>query len=586
MRSLPGLVTALLMALSVLSCRTPELQQPVEECTDLSWESDIEGIFSNWCTPCHGGQVVGEMRRGAPEDVVLDTAATVRPWAPRIVATALGEAPTMPPAGGTTPDERALIREWIACDMPGSDPEIEVACEAAAPVVGARSLSGQAAADAFCEQGALLQLDGDLTVSGSVQVDCLCDVTGRVLIDAGRLAGTRLRGIGGDLILTGATEGADLPELRSVGGDLRVHDAPTLEAVDFDWLRTVGGEVVVERCDALSQLRLRRLAEAGGDVRFESLPMLTGLDAVESLNDIDGDLVVRGTGVVTMNEMRGYERISGGVYVESNPNLTSVQGFWYLSHVRDAIAFRDNPALVSIAGFDLLMAPEASIHLTGNTALDFVAFPQLQALSHAGEFGPALWIEDAPLVQGLITPELTAVSTVHIEGSSLSSLSMISTLNQLGSLTIIGNDLLLSVSGPPSVAQIDALRVESNANLAGVTGFYTLSGISGDVNLGGNPLLHDLGGLEQLATVGGDFRLYGTDLLEDAADLAALRTIGGTLQLSELGGVSDLTPMFNLSSVGGDLIIEDNPALPMANASALAGEIDSIGGAISIDNNL
>jgi hypothetical protein len=41
----------------------------------------------------------------------------VRHWAERIEARAASASPTMPPAGGPTDEERAMLREWIECGM-------------------------------------------------------------------------------------------------------------------------------------------------------------------------------------------------------------------------------------------------------------------------------------------------------------------------------------------------------------------------------------------------------------------------------------------------------------------------------------
>ena len=49
--------------------------------------------------------------------VDLDTLEFSLQWADRIEARATGDVPTMPPGGGPTEDERAMLEEWLRCDL-------------------------------------------------------------------------------------------------------------------------------------------------------------------------------------------------------------------------------------------------------------------------------------------------------------------------------------------------------------------------------------------------------------------------------------------------------------------------------------
>lgn len=69
----------------------------------------------NWCRGCHSSSVPDGMRQHAPLGVNFDTADDVRTWSPKIAEKTTGMAPTMPPAGGPSGDERALLGEWLTC---------------------------------------------------------------------------------------------------------------------------------------------------------------------------------------------------------------------------------------------------------------------------------------------------------------------------------------------------------------------------------------------------------------------------------------------------------------------------------------
>jgi uncharacterized membrane protein len=88
------------------------------ETSYLDHASFGEPFLLDWCTGCHSSALPPNMRQQAPADVNFDTLEDARRWAPRIGARATGAMPTMPPAGGPSAEERALLAEWLACGAP------------------------------------------------------------------------------------------------------------------------------------------------------------------------------------------------------------------------------------------------------------------------------------------------------------------------------------------------------------------------------------------------------------------------------------------------------------------------------------
>lgn len=87
------------------------------ETSYLAYDNFGEPFMLDWCRGCHSSAVPRGMRQNAPLEVNFDTAADVQMWKERIAARTTGTKPTMPPAGGPTDEERALLAEWIACGM-------------------------------------------------------------------------------------------------------------------------------------------------------------------------------------------------------------------------------------------------------------------------------------------------------------------------------------------------------------------------------------------------------------------------------------------------------------------------------------
>lgn len=126
MRSLPSLVLALLVAACGNDIEPPDgVPSPDEEPPDLEparcdtsyldYGNFGEPFALDWCRGCHSSSVPAGMRQKAPMGVNFDTHADVQQWKERILIRAGGNAPTMPPAGGPSADERALLAEWLAC---------------------------------------------------------------------------------------------------------------------------------------------------------------------------------------------------------------------------------------------------------------------------------------------------------------------------------------------------------------------------------------------------------------------------------------------------------------------------------------
>ena len=85
------------------------VDQPV-----VTWANFGAGFLLEQCQSCHAA--TSPDRRGAPEDVHFGEESDVVRLRDRIAARALGDPPTMPPEGGVSDSDRALLEIWITCD--------------------------------------------------------------------------------------------------------------------------------------------------------------------------------------------------------------------------------------------------------------------------------------------------------------------------------------------------------------------------------------------------------------------------------------------------------------------------------------
>lgn len=85
------------------------------ETSHLDYQTFGEPFLLDWCSGCHSAALPPNMRQMAPADVNFDSLADVQRQRDRIAARAAGPTPTMPPAGGPSAEERALLAAWISC---------------------------------------------------------------------------------------------------------------------------------------------------------------------------------------------------------------------------------------------------------------------------------------------------------------------------------------------------------------------------------------------------------------------------------------------------------------------------------------
>jgi uncharacterized membrane protein len=101
--------------LAALACGTDT--DPRCDASFLRYDNFGAPFIVSWCRACHSATVPPDMRQQAPVDVNFDTLDEIRAWSPSIDRLA-GEGVAMPPAGGPSADERAMLTQWLRCGAP------------------------------------------------------------------------------------------------------------------------------------------------------------------------------------------------------------------------------------------------------------------------------------------------------------------------------------------------------------------------------------------------------------------------------------------------------------------------------------
>ncbi len=497
----------------LVACSERVEEAPPEPPCDATWASFGDPWFRSWCTACHSSTLPAEDRYGAPLGVDFDTLEAVRAFAPAIRAAATGGAPTMPPGGGPTAEERAALEAWLDCGLPGTSEPPEPGCEAAIPVAGELRLTSADEVARACDAGPI-EVGGALLVEVDAELSCVCAVGGDLTIGAAarRVVLPELRSIAGDLVPGAALEELDLRSLATVG-DLVLADLQALRAARTGALREVGGSFRLERLPLVGEVDLSRLEAVAADLVLDDLPAVVVLQGEGyALRGVGGDLVLRG-----MPAWRGFygfgqlEEVGGDLVVADDDGLTRLDGFTALTRVGGDLVVSDALALRFLDGFDQLEEVGGDLVLARNPALE-----SEDTFAMLARVGGAVRLEELPAL--VVRQGLTRISGV-------------------GSLVVDGlprtSSLALS-----SLARCDGALVVSRAGLTSFARPAELTAVGGDLVVEGNLPLVALPGWASLDAVGGDLRVVDNPSLpaaEAEAVAAGVGSVGGVVDVRDNG---------------------------------------------------
>jgi len=170
-----GLVLFALATTLAGACSTADEEDAGPVCgPEVTYESFAGPFFLDWCTGCHSSALAKGERQEAPLDTNFNTLDGIRSRSDRILEKAV-HTHAMPPAGGPSDEERALLGEWFSCGAPSStrgfapeappetapEPAPSGACAAPREPLPSSILPRCSAETYTCVQNCALQPEGD-----------------------------------------------------------------------------------------------------------------------------------------------------------------------------------------------------------------------------------------------------------------------------------------------------------------------------------------------------------------------------------------------------------------------------------------
>jgi len=100
------------LAAALAGCAGP----PCDREPPLDWDNWGRAFMTDFCGGCHSVLYGEEDRDEAPLGVDFNTYGDVMHWSGRVLERVSVTA-DMPPAGGPSEEERAMLEEWITCSV-------------------------------------------------------------------------------------------------------------------------------------------------------------------------------------------------------------------------------------------------------------------------------------------------------------------------------------------------------------------------------------------------------------------------------------------------------------------------------------
>jgi hypothetical protein len=297
---------------------------------------------------------------------------------------------------------------------------------------------------------------------------------------------------------------------------------------------------------------------------------------------VDGDLRIRGNGIVNLTALAPLKQVNGNVYLDRNANLSDISGLANLESISGYLRLRRNNQLANLDALAQLTSVGNYLRLDANANLDSIS-----GLSSLSSLGGYIRINNNDKLTSLagLTALTSTNNYINIAGNDmLASLDGLSSLGSIGGyLTINNNDKLTSLNGLSSLSSLGGrLRITNNDELASLDGLSSLATVGGYVFISNNTALTTIAALSKLTSINGYLRINNNDQLGDLSGLESLSTLGSSLYIQGHAQLANLDALAGLTAITGFLRLDGNAGL--TSIEGLAG-ISSVGNYLRIRNN-
>ncbi|GAA4275502.1 T9SS type A sorting domain-containing protein [Aquimarina mytili] len=368
-------------------------------------------------------------------------------------------------------------------------------------------------------------------------------------------------------------------ELTAVNGWVSIHWNAKLFSINgFLKLATVGSNFSITSNPNLNNLNgLYTLTYIGGHLRIINNKKLYEISPLSNVTSVRS-LMIKKSGLNTLDHLSSLTEIRGGLFVSDNPYLNNISG---ISAALDggivALDVLNNPQLEDFTGLENL-ASLGKVRIINNPNLkNLDALSNLVRVHQYLDVSNNTGLESACGIIQLLEEPSAVGGLITLDNNGANSSDAATIINNCNNCRILNGDLLLTTQTEVNNFKYckingDLTIQESSPNaITNLNALFNLSIVTGDVLIHNNQTIDNLDVLSNLTAVRGDFTLKGNSNLTHTGNFINLTAIGGKLSIENNAILSNLSGFSAVQSLGGDLHIENNPNLTNLDGLNISG---------------
>ncbi|WP_282080050.1 hypothetical protein [Aquimarina algiphila] len=368
----------------------------------------------------------------------------------------------------------------------------------------------------------------------------------------------------GNLILTSQAQ-VDTFDYCEITGNLTIQEDVAGDITDLSslaTLETLGGGLYIKSNTSITNLdAFHNLKTINGSLELSKNAILANIDGLSGLEIINGNLVISiNKKITSLRAFNTLTTLNGNLNLLANEGLTDLDGFVNLKQIGGFLEIKGHRSMVSFTGLSNLTTIGTDIRIIGNDLSNLDGLAKLNEIKGNLELTNNFKLSDIHVFANILS-----IKELRIKNNNLSNFSGFSGLKEAGAIILNNCDIinLNDLSNLTSLA--NRLVLYNNKNLENISGISNAIGKNIiQLEIGGNPNLRSLSGLENLERIDGLISIFNNSQLADVDGLQNTKTVTKTLKITNNRSLENACGVVHLlktvNAVGGGITIENNAA--------------------------